>query len=96
VPLQAAHWRWIVTLGLTGGVAQLLLIEAFRRGAVSLIAPFEYSALVWGMLLDWLLWSTSPSVRTLTGGTIVTATGLYVVLREHVRGRDELTSTAVS
>src|SRR5580658_3850143 len=48
VPLQVAHWRWIVTLGLTGGVAQLLLIEAFRRGAVSLIAPFEYSALVWG------------------------------------------------
>ena len=48
------------------------------------------------MLLDWLLWSTAPSARTLTGGTIVTATGLYVVLREHVRGRAALTSSVVS
>jgi drug/metabolite transporter (DMT)-like permease len=96
VPLEAAHWRWIVSLGLTGGIAQILIIEAFRGGAVSLIAPFEYTALIWGMLLDWLLWSTAPSARTLTGGTIVTATGLYVVLREHVRERAALTSSVVS
>jgi drug/metabolite transporter (DMT)-like permease len=96
VPVQAAHWRWIATLGLTGGVAQILIIEAFRRGSVSVIAPFEYTALVWGMILDWVLWSTAPSLRTLVGGAIVTATGLYVILREHVRGRAALTSSVVS
>ncbi|HEV7984831.1 MAG TPA: hypothetical protein VGP20_01605, partial [Steroidobacteraceae bacterium] len=51
----------------------------------SVIAPFEYTALLWGLMLDWILWRTLPDQRTLIGGAVVTASGLYVIYREHLR-----------
>jgi len=85
VPLQTMHWPWILTLGMTGTVGQLLIIEAFRKAPVSMITPFEYTALIWALSLDWLLWSTAPNLRTLIGGAIVAASGLYVIYREYLR-----------
>ena len=68
VPLQPRHWPWIMTVGITGAVGQLLIIEAFRAAPASVIAPFEYTALLFGLALDWLLWSILPDQRTLIGG----------------------------
>jgi drug/metabolite transporter (DMT)-like permease len=51
-----------------GAVGQLLIIEAFRAAPASVIAPFEYTALLFGLALDWLLWSILPDQRTLIGG----------------------------
>jgi drug/metabolite transporter (DMT)-like permease len=84
-PLQPRDWSWIVTVGITGTLGQLLIIEAFRAAPPSVVAPFEYTALLFGLALDWTLWSTLPDQRTLIGGTIVTASGLYVIYREHLR-----------
>src|ERR1019366_3028593 len=85
VPLQPRHWPWIMTVGITGAVGQLLIIEAFRAAPASVIAPFEYTALLFGLALDWLLWSILPDQRTLIGGAVVTASGLYVIYPEHRR-----------
>lgn len=85
VPVQPTHWPWIAVIGITGAVAQMLLIQAFRVASPARVAPFEYTALLWGLMLDWLLWRTLPDGRTLIGGAIVTASGLYVVYREHMR-----------
>jgi drug/metabolite transporter (DMT)-like permease len=63
----------------------MLLIQAFRSAPPSTIAPFEYTALLWGLALDWLLWRTLPDEQTVIGGVIVTASGLYVIFREHLR-----------
>jgi drug/metabolite transporter (DMT)-like permease len=49
------------------------------------VAPFEYTALLCGLLLDWVFWRTLPDQRTWVGGAIVTASGLYVIYREHLR-----------
>jgi len=87
LPLQSRHWPWIATVGITGALGQLLMIEAFRAAPASVITPFEYTALLFGLLLDWLLWRTLPDARTLLGGAVVTASGLYVILREHRRLR---------
>jgi len=84
-PLQAAHWPWIVLIGVTGSVGQLLIIQAFRSAPPSVVVPFEYTALLFGLALDWLLWRTLPDPRTWLGGAIVTASGLYVIYREHLR-----------
>jgi drug/metabolite transporter (DMT)-like permease len=85
LPLQGRDWPWIVTVGITGALGQLLIIEAFRAAPPSVIAPFEYTALLFGLVLDWILWGTLPDHRTLIGGAIVTVSGLYVVYREHLR-----------
>jgi drug/metabolite transporter (DMT)-like permease len=83
VPIAADHTLWLLVLGLTGSLGQYLIIYAFRCVSPSVIAPFEYTALLWGIALDWILWSTIPSARVLAGAAIVIASGLYVLYREH-------------
>jgi drug/metabolite transporter (DMT)-like permease len=85
VPVQPRHWPWILVIGVTGALAQMLLIRAFRVASPARVAPFEYTALLWGLLFDWVLWRTLPDQRTVIGGAIVTASGLYVIYREHLR-----------
>jgi drug/metabolite transporter (DMT)-like permease len=46
------------------------------------VAPFEYTALLWGIGLDWLLWNALPGSRMLAGALLVIASGLYLILRE--------------
>ena len=62
----------------------MALTEAFRRGEASLIAPLEYTALVWGVLLDVALWSVLPDGVTWIGAGIIVASGLYLLRREKV------------
>ena len=85
VPVQPTHWPWILLIGITGALGQMLLIQAFRVASPARVAPFEYTALLWGLMFDWVLWRTLPDQRTLLGGGIVTASGLYVIYREHLR-----------
>jgi drug/metabolite transporter (DMT)-like permease len=46
------------------------------------VAPFEYTALLWGVALDLAIWRVLPGGTTLAGGTIVIAAGLYLIARE--------------
>jgi drug/metabolite transporter (DMT)-like permease len=85
LPLRPSDWSWVVTIGVCGAVAQMLLIQAFRSASPSVIAPFEYTALLWGLAFDWLLWHRLPDSRTLLGAAIVSGSGLYIVYREHLR-----------
>ena len=76
---------WIIAgIGLAGSLAQVALTEAFRRGEASLIAPLEYTALVWGVMLDVALWGVLPDGVTWIGAGIIVASGLYLLRREKV------------
>jgi len=89
VPLQREHWAWLVALGVFGAVGQHLLTEAFRSAPPSVVAPFEYTALLWGVLIDWAFWNVLPASRMYLGGGIVIASGLYLIWVEHSQ-RDAL------
>jgi drug/metabolite transporter (DMT)-like permease len=82
VPVSWDHWWLIVGLGISGAVGQYFITEAFRRAPAAVIAPLEYTALAWGMLFDWVLWTVAPSLRMLTGAFIIVASGIYVINRE--------------
>jgi len=85
LPVQPRHWWVVAGIGVVGTLAQVLLTEAFRRGEASLIAPLEYTALVWGVLLDVALWQILPDGVTWLGAAIIVASGLYLIRRERVR-----------
>jgi drug/metabolite transporter (DMT)-like permease len=91
VPLAREHWKWLVALGLFGAIGQHLLTEAFRSAPPSVVAPFEYTALLWGILIDWTVWSVLPATRVYVGGGIVIASGLYLIwlLRSQQRAFDK-------
>jgi drug/metabolite transporter (DMT)-like permease len=84
-PIQPRHWWVIAGIGVVGTLAQVTLTEAFRRGEASMIAPLEYTALVWGVLLDLALWQVLPDGMTWLGAGIIIASGLYLLRRERVR-----------
>ena len=82
VPLQAGH-TWVLTgLAISGFLGQMAIAEAFRHGQAAAIAPFEYSALAWGLMLDWLFWHAAPDVWTLGGGVLIVASGLWLARSE--------------
>ncbi len=83
VPLRAGDWTLLVGIGIFSAIAQHLLTEAFRTAPPSVVAPFEYTALLWGMLIDRVVWGVFPTSRLYLGGGIVIASGLYLIWREH-------------
>jgi drug/metabolite transporter (DMT)-like permease len=85
VAIIAADWPWIVAIGLAGWAGQHLITEAFRLAPASVVAPFEYSALVWGVAIDWVVWQALPGARMLAGSAIVVGAGLYLLYRERAR-----------
>ncbi len=82
VSIAPSHWILVLALATTGFLGQLAITEAFRHGQASVVAPFEYTALAWGVALDWALWRTVPDHYTLLGGAIIIASGLYLIRQE--------------
>jgi drug/metabolite transporter (DMT)-like permease len=80
--IESHHWIWIAALAITGTLGQYFITKAFRTTPAAVIAPFEYTALIYGMALDWILWTTFPSLRMLSGAAVVIGSGMFVIWRE--------------
>ncbi len=89
VPLRAQDVWIIAVIGIAGSLGQYTITEAFRRGEASLIAPLEYTALVWGVALDLALWGVLPDAITWMGAAIIISSGLYLLRRERVHAEAE-------
>ncbi len=89
VAIREEDWLLLAGLSLSGFLGQLAITEAFRTGKASSVAPFEYSALAWGMGLDWILWQVLPDRYTLLGAAIIIASGVYLIRRETVHAECE-------
>lgn len=77
----------LVLIGLVGGLAQVLLTEAWASSQVSALAPYSYSSLVWAILFGWIGFGDVPNVWTLTGAALIVAASLYIMHREMVLSR---------
>lgn len=75
----------LITLGILGGLAHILLTESYRYAA-SVVAPFDYSSLLWALLLGYWLFGELPDTLVYLGAGIVTAAGLFVIWRERQLG----------
>lgn len=76
------HVPWLFLIGILGGVGQLLIVQAFRHAEASMLAPFEYTTIIWAILFGFLFWSELPDQWTLLGVAIVITAGLYIARRE--------------
>ena len=94
IPFMTVIWRapeaqhlWVfLGLGIVGGCAAYLMIVAYRNAPAALIAPFEYSALIWGAIFGWMIWQEQPPAIVWGGAIIIVFSGLYITHRE-ARGR---------
>lgn len=86
---EAETWAILAALGTFGGLGQLFLTTSLRYAPVPVIVPFDYTQLLWAVLLGWLIWDTHAPVTTWAGAAVIIASGLYTVYREHRLGRDK-------
>ena len=84
VPIAGSHVWLIAGVGVAGALGQYTITEAFIRGEASVLAPLEYTALAWGLILDFTVWSVLPDAWTWLGAAIIVASGLYLLRRESV------------
>ena len=72
----------LISLGVLGGLAHIFLTESYRYAAASVIAPFDYSSLLWAVLLGYWMFGELPQALVYLGSAIVVCAGLFVIFRE--------------
>jgi drug/metabolite transporter (DMT)-like permease len=77
----------MAALGLIGAGAQYMIIESYRLAPASLVAPFEYTSLVWAFALTYLIWADIPRAAVFAGAAVIILSGLLTVAGEWRAGR---------
>lgn len=85
-PMSLEQKLFLITAGFCGGVAQILMTESYRFAEVSTIAPFEYSSIVLGLIVSYVLFGDVPEPMMLIGTAIVVAAGIFIIYRERRLG----------
>jgi drug/metabolite transporter (DMT)-like permease len=84
---KAMEWGFVVAAQGVGVLAYAALVLATRTAAVSVVAPFRYSRIVFAMIVGVLVFGERPDAWTLAGTGIIVASGLYTLWRETRAGR---------
>ena len=74
-------------VGVIGGTAAYLLAVAYRHAPAAVIAPFDYTGLIWASLFGWIVWREAPEPAVWIGAAIIALSGIYITHRETVRRR---------
>ena len=75
-----------MTVGLFGGLAHILLTESYRLAPASVVAPFDYTSMLWAFVLGYVFFRELPTVYVFVGAAIIAAAGLFVIWRERQLG----------
>ena len=84
---ELMHWGLFAAVGLFGGLAHYLVIVAYRHAPAAVNSPFEYTGLIWGSLLGWVIWRDAPDMWVWVGAGVIALSGVYITYRETKSGR---------
>ena len=87
MPLNLEQIAVILLATVLAGCGHFAMTSAFAQGEASFIAPFEYTALIWALMFDLIIWRHLPGSSTLLGAAIIIGSGLYVAYREQLATR---------
>lgn len=87
VPIRPGDWAVFAAMGVFTLVGYFFMTQAFVVAPVGLVAPFEYTVLIWAVLFGFLLWGDVPDQFVWTGAAIIVASGIYLIYREGVSAR---------
>ena len=76
------HWPAFLMSGVLGVGATAFITLAFRHAPAAIAAPFDYTAMLWAVLLGWMIWDEVPDLGVLIGGTLIIASGLAIAYQE--------------
>lgn len=78
----------LVLVGLMGGAGQILMTLSFRFAEASLLAPFDYSSMLWTLVIGVVIFDEIPTPTVLIGASVIIGAGIFVLLRERRLGID--------
>ena len=78
-------WPFIISMGLISVLAFYFILNAYSIASPSVVSLFEYSLIIWAILIGYILFDNIPSIRTLLGSTIIIGAGIYIYLREKIK-----------
>lgn len=86
LPVRAEDLWLFVAVALFGTAGMTLMTQAFRFAPAVVVAPFDYTMLVWATLLGWYFWGEMLDAAAILGAAIIVASGVFIILREHRAG----------
>jgi len=81
-PMPVFHFGLLALMALLGIVAGMMIIAAYRTAPAIIVAPMQYSQIIWAGLYGWMFFNESLDWYTLIGTAVIIASGIYIVLRE--------------
>src|SRR6185295_2721196 len=81
-------WRdgiLLVLLGVVAMVAHMCINRALKSAPASVVVPYQYTTIVWAILLGYVFFGDVPSVSMLAGAAIIIGAGIYIFVRERAR-----------
>ena len=95
LPLAILAWQapsigdlgLFAAVGVGGTSGNYLLVLAYRNAPAAVVAPFDYTKLIWASVFGWMLWRESPEPAVWIGAAVVAAAGVYITRREMALGR---------
>ena len=82
----AGEFATLAGIGLLGGTGHIVLTESYRYASASVVAPFDYTSMVWALVLGYAIFGETPTLMIVIGSAIIAASGLFVIWREHQLG----------
>ena len=81
-------WHYIVLMGILASIAFTCVFKAYSNYSTSITSIFEYSLIIWSIIIGYFLFDDIPTIRTITGVIIVMSAGVYIFLREQKRDQE--------
>lgn len=81
-PPEWSHWPYFAGIALFSTLGLTFITQGFRIGPASVVAPFDYTGLLWASLLGWFVWQDIPELPDYLGAAFIVGSGLYIAWRE--------------
>jgi len=86
-------WPFIIGMGFVGAISFYCVFSAYSVASPSVVSLFEYSLIIWAIIIGYLLFDNIPSPRTFVGVALIIGAGIYIYIREKVRDQMIVTDT---
>ena len=78
-------WKYIIVMGILASVAFTCIFKAYTSFSTSITSIFEYSLIIWSVIIGYFLFNDIPTLRTLLGIILVVGAGIFIFIREEIR-----------
>ena len=86
-------WPIIILMGFIGALAFFCVFNAYSIASPSVVSLYEYSLIIWSIIIGYVLFDNIPTFRTFAGVSIIIGAGIYIYIREKVKDQMIITDT---